>query len=100
MKPDSYPADLGFRMPAEWEPHSATWLAWPHNPETWPGQDMANIEAVYFQMIKALAKGETIRLLVNRESDALKLKELINNNALTNEKYKNSYSPNQRRLDS
>jgi agmatine deiminase len=85
MKPDSYPADLGFRMPAEWEPHSATWLAWPHNPETWPGQDMANIEAVYFQMIKALAKGETVHLLVNRESDASNIKELINNYALTSQ---------------
>jgi len=27
------PPDLGYRMPAEWEAHDATWLAWPHNPE-------------------------------------------------------------------
>ncbi len=32
------PASLGFSMPAEWEPHEATWLAWPHNPTDWPGQ--------------------------------------------------------------
>ena len=31
------PAALGFRMPAEWEPHAATWLAWPHVPRDWPG---------------------------------------------------------------
>ncbi len=84
MKPDSYPADLGFRMPAEWEPHSATWLTWPHNLETWPGQDMAKIEAVYVQMIKALAKGEKIHLLVNRESDAFQLNKLIKSSLLTN----------------
>ena len=30
------PAAQGYRMPAEWEPHAATWLAWPHNRETWP----------------------------------------------------------------
>src|SRR5205085_7511017 len=32
------PAALGFRMPAEWEPHAATWLAWPHEPRDWPGK--------------------------------------------------------------
>ena len=26
------------RMPAEWEPHAATWIAWPHNPDDWPGK--------------------------------------------------------------
>ena len=52
-------------MPAEWELHEATWIAWPHNPETWPGQDMALIESIYTQMISALSQGESIRLLVN-----------------------------------
>ena len=32
------PAALGFRMPAEWEPHAATWIAWPHNADDWPGK--------------------------------------------------------------
>ena len=72
-------------MPAEWEPHSATWLTWPHNPETWPGQDMAKIEDVYVQMIKALAKGEKIHLLVNRESDAFRLNKLVKSSTPTNE---------------
>ena len=72
-------------MPAEWEPHSATWLTWPHNLETWPGQDMAKIEAVYVQMIKALAKGEKVHLLVNRESDAYRLNKLIKNNPLNSQ---------------
>jgi hypothetical protein len=36
MKPTL--AQQGYRMPAEFEPHEATWLAWPHNPETWPGR--------------------------------------------------------------
>ena len=34
----SPPAALGFRMPAEWEPHAATWIAWPHEPRDWPGK--------------------------------------------------------------
>ena len=29
------PAQLGYRMPAEWQRHAATWLAWPKDPETW-----------------------------------------------------------------
>lgn len=32
------PLHCGYRLPAEWEPHAATWLAWPHNRETWPGK--------------------------------------------------------------
>jgi len=88
MNPDSYPADLGFRMPAEWEPHSATWLTWPHNLETWPGQDMANIESVYIQMIDALAPGENINILANPRSHLTQLRNLIKNNRLISENIK------------
>lgn len=52
-------------MPAEWEPHAGTWLSWPHNPNTWPGQDMALVEAVYIEIIRALHTGEKVNLLVN-----------------------------------
>ena len=34
----SNPAAAGFRMPAEWEPHEATWIGWPHNKTDWPGK--------------------------------------------------------------
>jgi len=60
------PFDLGFRMPAEWEPHEATWLAWPHNEETWPGK-VREVEEVYLQMMEALIPHEKIYLLVNDE---------------------------------
>lgn len=52
-----------YRMPAEWEKHKATWLTWPHNPETWP--DLAHMKEIYGDMISALTGGEDIRLLVN-----------------------------------
>jgi agmatine deiminase len=58
-----FPAPLGFRMPAEWEPHEATWLAWPHNPETWPGK-VETIPPVYAQIVRALQPHEKVRLLV------------------------------------
>ena len=58
------PAQLGFRMPAEWEPHAATWLAWPHNQDTWPGR-LSAIPVVYVQIIAALHRDERVHICVN-----------------------------------
>jgi agmatine deiminase len=60
------PAALGFRMPAEWHPHTSTWLTWPKDPETWPGR-VAHVEEIYVQMISALTVHETVNLLVDDE---------------------------------
>src|SRR5215471_6366481 len=57
------PAALGFRMPAEWEPHEATWIAWPHEPRDWPGK-LAPIPWVYGEVVRHLAPGERVRILV------------------------------------
>ncbi len=57
------PATLGFSMPAEWEPHAATWLGWPHNATDWPGK-LRTIEWVYGEMVRKIAPGEIVRLLV------------------------------------
>lgn len=58
------PAALGFRMPAEWERHEATWIGWPHNPADWPGK-FAPIPWVYGEIVRKLAPGEMVRILVN-----------------------------------
>ncbi len=60
------PAALGYRMPAEWEPHAATWLAWPHNARDWPGKFGA-IPWVFSEMARALIGGERVRILVQGE---------------------------------
>lgn len=52
------------RWPAEWAPHRATWLAWPHNPETWPGR-LAAVEDAYVEIVRALVPGEVVEVLVN-----------------------------------
>jgi agmatine deiminase len=57
------PAALGFRMPAEWEPHAATWLAWPHERSDWPGK-FAPIPWVYGEVVRHLVPGERVRILV------------------------------------
>jgi agmatine deiminase len=61
--PDDTPAALGFRMPAEWEPHAATWLAWPHERSDWPGK-FATIPWVYGEVVRHLVPHERVRILV------------------------------------
>ena len=53
----------GFRMPAEWEPHAATWVSWPHKEESWPGK-FEKIPPIYAQMVKHLARSEPVHINV------------------------------------
>jgi agmatine deiminase len=53
-----------FRFPAEWEPHAATWLAWPHYHDDWPGK-FETIPWVYAEIIRHLARHERVELIVN-----------------------------------
>ncbi len=62
--PAATPLELGYRMPAEWEPHAATWLAWPHEPTDWPGKFDA-VPWVFADVIKNLTRGERVRLIVS-----------------------------------
>ena len=69
------PASLGYRWPAEWEPHAATWLAWPHNRETWPGKFDA-IQPVWIELVRVVAEHETVNILaggdaVMRQAEAM-----------------------------
>lgn len=57
------PAQLGYRMPAEWEPHEATWIAWPHNREDWPGK-FAPIPWVYAEIVRVLSAHENVTIVV------------------------------------
>lgn len=63
------PAALGYYMPAEWSPHSATWLTWPKDPVTWPDR-VPQVQEVYLQMMAALAPHEIVNLLVDDELTA------------------------------
>lgn len=61
--PSSAPRALGYRMPAEWEPHRATWLSWPHQASDWPGK-FAPVPWVFAEVARKLASAERIRLIV------------------------------------
>jgi agmatine deiminase len=59
------PCQAGYRMPAEWEPHKATWLAWPHNRETWSDDQLESVKDVWVEIVRVISPGEKVRLLVN-----------------------------------
>ena len=81
MMPDT-PAALGYRMPAEWEPHAATWLAWPHNEDTWPGRRLPRVRDIFLDMIEALHQDETVHLLVNDAAAAEQVGQRIHDRGL------------------
>jgi len=62
------PAELGYAMPAEWERHEATWLAWPHHTTDWPGK-LDTIRWVYAEMVRKISPGEIIRILVRHPAE-------------------------------
>jgi agmatine deiminase len=76
LEPSQTPAALGYRMPAEWEPHQATWIAWPHNRSDWPGKFEA-IPWVYAEIVRHLARGERVNILVNDEAAEAKAREAL-----------------------
>ncbi|HLJ76366.1 MAG TPA: agmatine deiminase family protein [Acidobacteriaceae bacterium] len=75
------PRELGYRMPAEWEPHAATWLAWPHNPDDWPGKSQP-IPWVYADIVKHLARVEDVHILVNDAAAEKRARGILRRNAV------------------
>lgn len=68
--------ETNMRMPAEWEPHAATLLAWPHNKADWPDK-FAPILWVYAEIIRYLAKYERVRLVVKNEKERISAKNIL-----------------------
>ena len=99
------PSSLGYRMPAEWETHSGTWLTWPHNPETWPKQEMQQVETEFMGIIRPLAKNESVHILVNDEdmenavestlnANNVEMKNIFLHDIPTNDSWIRDYGPN------
>jgi agmatine deiminase len=76
LSPSQTPAALGYRMPAEWEPHAATWLAWPHNRSDWPGK-FEVVPWVYAEIVRHLARSEHVNILVNNEAEEEKARGIL-----------------------
>jgi len=71
------PASLGYRMPAEWERHDATWLSWPKDPNTFPPEILPKVESAYVKMVKALAGHEEVRVMVNGAGEQSRVSSLL-----------------------
>jgi len=65
-----------FRMPAEWEPHTATWLGWPHNASDWPGK-FAPVPWVFGEMVRRIVPGETARIIVESAAHEAKARRVL-----------------------
>lgn len=63
-------------MPAEWEPHEATWLGWPHNASDWPGK-IAAIHFVYGEIVRKVTLGEKARIIVEHERHETKARRIL-----------------------
>jgi agmatine deiminase len=70
------PAAGGYRMPAEWERHAATWLAWPHNETDWPGKGLM-VEWVFVEMARLIARGERVRIVVADAAERARAKKAL-----------------------
>ncbi len=70
------PAQSGFSMPAEWEPHEATWLGWPQNASDWPGK-LGTIQWVYGEMVRKIAPGEKVRIFVGSKGVEARARKVL-----------------------
>jgi agmatine deiminase len=71
------------RMPAEWEPHEATWIAWPHNESDWPGK-FECIPHIYAEIVRNLARVEKVHIIVNDVAAEKRARKVLREcNALT-----------------
>ncbi|MDA1184481.1 MAG: agmatine deiminase family protein [Acidobacteria bacterium] len=67
---------MTFRMPAEWEPHRATWIAWPHHEPDWPGKFDA-VPWVYAEIVRVLADHETVNILCHDRDVAQRARVIL-----------------------
>ncbi|WP_019499400.1 agmatine deiminase family protein [Pseudanabaena sp. PCC 6802] len=72
------PKELGFRQPAEWEPHAACWLAWPSHRELWQ-EYLEAVQAEFTELCRAIAQSENLEILVPDEANAQLASDLLGN---------------------
>jgi agmatine deiminase len=70
------PRELGYHMPAEWEPHEATWLSWPHKEASWPGA-FEKVPGIFVEITKHLSESELVRINVADEDFADRVRALL-----------------------
>ncbi len=72
----AWPGKRGYRMPAEWALHEATWLSWPHNHDTWPGH-FERVEPAMVEVVRAIAETENFHINVRDAEHAAHVAGLV-----------------------
>jgi agmatine deiminase len=83
------------RMPAEWEPHAATWLAWPHHEPDWPGK-LGPIPWVYGEIVRALHLHERVEVLCHSDAVADEARDVLDAHGVHPQGYRLHVTPNDR----
>jgi agmatine deiminase len=78
---------LARRMPAEWEKHKATWIAWPHHEPDWPGK-LAPIPWVYGEIVRALSDSERVEILCHDETVAENARMVLGAHGVNDKSYR------------
>lgn len=86
------PAEAGYYFPAEFALHTATWLSWPHNPDTWPGK-IETVYGPYVQFIKTIAAGEFVHINVADHAMENSARDLLVKNNVPIERIKFFHHP-------
>lgn len=73
------PVKLGFSMPAEWDRHAATWLAWPHHRADWPGK-FGPIPWIFAEIVRLIAAGELVHILVQDAVELALARKILDRN--------------------
>jgi agmatine deiminase len=80
-------ASIRRRMPAEWEKHDATWIAWPHHEPDWPGK-LAPIPWVYAEIVRVLSDYERVEILCHDEAVAENARKLLDAHGVRSDRYR------------
>jgi agmatine deiminase len=82
-------------MPAEWEPHEAVWLGWPHNPADWPGK-IGAIHFVYAEIVRRIVDSEKARIIVNDATHEAKARGVLSKSNVSLERVEFFHVPSNR----
>jgi agmatine deiminase len=69
------------RFPAEWEPHRATWIGWPHHEPDWPGK-LEAVRWAYAEIVRVLARFEPVEILCASEDDVANARACLSGHAV------------------
>ena len=86
------PFQLGFRMPAEWEPHEATWISWPHNLDSWPGA-FEPVPGTFVEIVKQIVPTELVRINVAGEEMEAEVRSLLTSGGVPLERVRFHHNP-------